>query len=144
MRRAFNLQLSLLVWAVISGPVAAQTLVPSQTLRPGHLVTATDVMVSEAGHGAFTKVSQVVGLEVQRVLYRGRPIQAGDLGAAAVVQRNQIVTLIFQTGAISIATEGRSLGRGAVGDKLRVLNLASKNTVVGRVSETGDILVNQE
>lgn len=123
----------------------AQTVVPTQTLRPGHVVSATDVVVSDTSSlGAYQSVSQVLGLEVQQVLYKGRPLRVGDVGAPALVNRNEIVTLIYETGTLSIATEGRALGRGSQGDRLRVLNLSSKNTVVGRVNPAGEVIVNHD
>lgn len=122
----------------------AQTVVPTHTLRPGDEVSESDVkLLDTPTPGVFSDVSQVIGLEVQRALYRGRPIGSGDVGAPALVERNQIVTIIFETGALSIETEGRALGRGGLGDRLKVLNLSSKNTVVGRVAGTGEVIVNQ-
>lgn len=132
------------VWMICASHVSSQTLVPAHTLRPGHVLTAVDVAVAEGRRGAFSDIDQVLGLEVRRTLYRGKPLQIGDIGAPALVERNEIVTLIYQTGTLSIATEGRALGRGGTGDKLRVLNLVSKNTVVGRVSDTGEITVSRE
>lgn len=132
------------VWMIGASHVSSQTLTPAHTLRPGHVLTAVDVVVAEGRRGAFSDIDQVLGLEVRRTLYRGKPLQIGDIGAPALVERNEIVTLIYQTGTLSIATEGRALGRGGIGDKLRVLNLVSKNTVVGRVSDTGEITVSRE
>ncbi len=133
-----------LMWISCATSAISQAVVPTHTLRPGHLVSANDVQVSDGAMGAFSEITQIVGLEVQRVLYQGRPVQIGDVGAPALVERNEIVTLIYRTGALNIATEGRSLGRGAAGDKLRVLNLVSKNTVVGRVSKAGEVIVSRE
>lgn len=131
-----------LLTALFAAAAAAQTVVPEHTLRPGHMVTAEDIRISEQPlNGTYSNVSQVIGQEVQRVLYRGRPLQAGDVGPRALVHRNDIVTLIYKTGTLNIATEGRALGRGAVGDTLRVLNLVSKNTVLGHVSDLAEVTV---
>jgi len=75
------------------------------------------------------------------VLYPGRPILSGDLGAPAVVERNQTVTLIYRQGSLLIATDARALGRAGVGDMLRVMNLASRSTVSGQVDEAGRVIV---
>ena len=40
-----------------------------------------------------------------------------------------------------IATEGRALDRAGVGERLRVMNLGSRNTVTGTVAEDGAVLV---
>ena len=136
-----KLCLTLLAWGGCASAAFAQVVAPTHTLRPGDLVSANDVQILETSlHGAFSDTSQVLGKEVQRVLYRGRPLQPGDIGAPALVERNEVVTLIYRTGTLSIVTEGRALGRGAAGDKLRVLNLTSRNTVIGRVTKAGQVI----
>jgi flagellar basal body P-ring formation protein FlgA len=72
-------------------------------------------------------------------LYAGRPIPLSALGPPALVERNQVVTLVFQRGGLEIRAEGRALGRGGEGDTIRIMNLASRNTVTGWV--TGDGLI---
>ena len=75
-------------------------------------------------------------------LYAGRPITAADLGAAAVVERNQTVSLVYRTGGLSILTEGRALSRGRPGDVIKVMNLASRATVMGTIGADGSVAVN--
>jgi flagella basal body P-ring formation protein FlgA len=75
------------------------------------------------------------------VLYTGRPIRPGDVGPAAIIDRNQIVTLLFSRNGLKIATEARALGRAGVGDRVRVMNLASRSTITGTVDRHGRVLV---
>ena len=91
--------------------------------------------------GELSRPEDVVGLEARVVLYEGRPILASDVGPAAIIERNQIVTLVFSKGTLSIATEARALGRGGIGDAIRVMNLASRNTVSGTVTPDGSVVV---
>ncbi len=74
-------------------------------------------------------------------LYPGRAIRAEDIGAPAVIERNQVVQLIYQSAGLEILTDGRAMGRGAVGEVLRVMNLSSRSTVVGTVRPDRSILV---
>ena len=69
------------------------------------------------------------------------PLRPEDLGAPALVERNQIVSLVYRSGGLVILADGRALARGAEGDVIRVMNLASKTTVSGRVGPDGRILV---
>ena len=48
-------------------------------------------------------------------IYAGRPVRPGDLGPPALVERNQLVPLVYQPGGLAISTEGRALGRGGGG-----------------------------
>ncbi|WP_299607888.1 flagellar basal body P-ring formation chaperone FlgA [uncultured Tateyamaria sp.] len=120
----------------------ADTVMPTRTLRPGTLITASDLTVRDGVHpGMFDRVSDVVGQEARMALYAGRPIPFDAIGAPAIVNRNQIVPLFFDAGGLSITTEGRALERGGVGDRVRVMNLSSRATLFGFVQEDGSIKV---
>ena len=73
----------------------------------------------------------------------GRPILASQLGAPALVERNQLVRMTYAEGALRIATEGRALDRAGAGEPVRVMNLASRQTVTGTVAPDGSIEVGQ-
>lgn len=113
-----------------------------RTVRSRAILTVEDVVVKKTeGQGAFSRVSEVVGLEARVVLYAGRPISAGDVGPAAIIERNQIVRLVYARGPLSIVVDARSLGRAGIGDRLRVMNLSSRNTVTGTVEPNGYVTV---
>jgi flagella basal body P-ring formation protein FlgA len=67
---------------------------------------------------------------------------ASDLVSAALVERNQTVSLVFRSAGLSILTEGRALTRGGVGDQIKVMNLASRMTITGIIGTDGTVLVN--
>jgi flagella basal body P-ring formation protein FlgA len=75
----------------------------------------------------------VLGQEARVTLYAGRPIPLASLGPPALVERNALVTVMFTRGGLEIRAEGRALGRGAEGDGIRVMNLASRNTITATV-----------
>ena len=80
-------------------------------------------------------------MEARVTLYAGRPIPLASLGPPAVVERNQLVTLIFQRGGLEIRADGRALGRGAEGDEIRIMNLGSRSTVTGTIAGPGLVSV---
>ena len=134
--------LALALVLALAAPATAETLVAARTLRPATLIGPADVVViAEAHPGALTSAADAVGLEARVALYAGRPIRPGDVGPAAVVERNGIVTLVYHRGGLTIVTEGRALGRGAPGDAIRVMNLTSRSTVTGRVADDGTVRV---
>jgi len=139
MRRAILLAL---VLAAGPGAALAETLVATRTIRPQAIIMPEDVAVSEAEiPGMFTKPADVVGQEARVAIFAGRPIGPSDIGPPALIERNQIVLLTYRKGTITIVTEGRAMGRGGVGDLVRVMNLASRTTVSGHVAEDGTIRV---
>jgi flagella basal body P-ring formation protein FlgA len=127
---------------ILAGPAAADIVVATRTIRSLALIGPEDVRVV-AGEvpGAAVAADEVVGLEARAIVYAGRPVLMQQLGPPAVVERNQIVSLIFRRGAMTITAEGRALARAGIGDEVRVMNLASKKTVTGRVARDGSINV---
>jgi flagella basal body P-ring formation protein FlgA len=136
------MRLAVLVLLASAVPAPADTVVAARTIRSLSLIGAEDLaLVAGEVAGAATRLDEVVGLEARVMLYPGRPIRLDQLGMPAVVERNQVVTLLYQAGGLTIETEGRALARAGVGDSLRVMNLASKKTVTGRVRDDGAVEV---
>lgn len=128
---------------LLANPAGADVLVAARTLRAGTRIGPGDViqLVDAAPLGAAQTPDEAIGLEARVTLYSGRPIPVAALGPAAVVERNQLVTLIFQAGGLEIRADGRALGRGAAGDEIRIMNLASHSTVSGTVAGPGLVSV---
>ena len=125
-----------------AGPAAAETLVPSRTIRAQDIIAAEDlVVIARTTPGALSDPLEAIGQEARTTLYANRPIRPGDIGAPALIDRNQIVPLNYVTGGLRILTEGRALARGGVGDVIRVMNLSSRTTVSGRIAADGSVHV---
>lgn len=123
-------------------PAPAETLVAARTLRAQTTLGPDDVVVVDGMvPGTATDPAEVVGLETRVAIYQGRPIRPADLGPPAIVERNQTVVLVYAAGPLTITAEGRSLGRGGVGDRIKAMNVASRTTVLGVVSGDGSIRV---
>jgi flagella basal body P-ring formation protein FlgA len=124
------------------GTLAAETLVAARTVRAMSVLMPEDLAVSEDEvPGALRHPDEALGLEARTMLYQGRPIRPSDVGPAALVERNALVALVFRRGGLTITAEGRALGRGAVGDRLRVINLSSRTVVTGTVEADGRVAV---
>lgn len=128
---------------LLAAPAAADVVLASRTLRAGSVIGAGDLVLSLSADipGAVRQIDEALGLEARVTLYAGRPIPVASLGAPALVERNATVLMIFQRSGLDIRAEGRALGRGAEGDEIRVLNLASRNTITGIVTGPGQVRV---
>ncbi len=134
--------LRLVLLLALAAPVSAESLVATRTIRAKTLVLAEDVtLVSADLPGALSDPAAAVGLETKVAIYAGKPVHPGDLGPPTLVERNQMVTLVYLSGGLAISTEGRALARGSEGDEVRVMNLGSRNTVTGRVGPDGAVYV---
>ena len=127
---------------LIASPTLADSVVATRTLRAQTVIAPGDLtLVSADLIGALLELEGAYGLETRIAIYAGRPVRPEDLGPVTLVQRNQIVTLIYASDALAISTEGRALARGSEGDVVRVLNLASRATVSGRIGPDGAVYV---
>lgn len=125
-------------------PVLADMILAAHTIRAQSIITAQDLVVKPGtAGGAASDPDQLIGTEARVSLYAGRPIHLSDVGPPAVVERNQIVPLIYQQNGLRIATEGRSLSRAGPGEYVRVMNMTSRSTVSGRVLPDGRVMVSQ-
>ena len=131
--------LGVLFW----GPaVEAGTIVAARTIRSQSILTARDInQIEQDIQGTYISPEEVIGMEARVVLYAGRPIRIEDIGPPAIIERNQIVVLLYSAGVLTIATEARALARAGIGDRIRVMNLSSRSTVSGFVREDGSVSV---
>lgn len=80
-------------------------------------------------------------MQMRRAVRAGQALKTTDLAKPDLVQRDQTVTLIYQTAGIYLTTRGKALEAGTDGDVVSVLNLQSKRTVTGRVTGRGQVSV---
>ncbi len=127
---------------LVAGPLWADSVVPTRTIRANAIIGESDVIIRNGVQSAgFARIADVVGQEARVALYPGRPIGIDDIGPPAIVSRNQVVRVSFQSSGLHIVTDGRALERGAVGDLVRVMNLTSRATVFGQILADGSIQV---
>jgi flagellar basal body P-ring formation protein FlgA len=126
----------------LAAPAAAESVVATRTIRAKALITPDDLtLVSADLPGAMADPSLAVGQEARVAIYAGKPVRSGDLGPPTLVERNQLVTLVYMSGGLAISTGGRALGRGSEGDALKVMNLGSRTTVIGHIGPDGTVYV---
>ena len=134
--------LSVVLFLAFGTPALAEILVPARTIRAKEIISARD-LVPKAGQvpGAVSDPDEIIGQEARVALYPGRPIRFSDIGPPAIIDRNDVVPLIFNHGGLTITAEGRAMGRGSTGEIIRVMNLSSRTTVTGRIRSDGSIEV---
>ncbi|NDU99505.1 flagellar basal body P-ring formation chaperone FlgA [Pseudoroseicyclus tamaricis] len=124
--------------ALLGGPAAADIMVAARTIPAQTLLGPGDVLASEGDMpGAASALEEVVGMESRVALYAGRPIRLADLGPPAIVERNEVIPLIYNAAGLRIETEGRALDRAGVGEIVRIMNTASRSTVTALIGSDG-------
>jgi len=109
------------------------------------LLKSSDIMVerrpkAEIGGDAAVRES-AIGMQMRRPMRAGQALRVADLVKPDLVQRDQSVTLIYQTTGIYLTSRGKALDNGTEGDVVNVVNLQSKRTVTGVVSARGQVTI---
>ena len=84
---------------------------------------------------------RAIGMQARKQLRAGQAIRASDLAKPDLVQRDQPVTLIYETAGLYLTVRGKAIEAGTEGDVVNVLNLQSKRTVTGTVVGRGQVSV---
>ena len=130
---------------LMPGLAEAQAVIVTRMLTAGSVIADADVTLVDADiPGAITTLGAALGQEVREIIYPGRPVLAGNLGAPAIIQRNQNVSLIYQAGPLAIFAQGRALSAGAAGEVIKVMNITSHATVMGLIGTDGTVHVSRQ
>jgi flagellar basal body P-ring formation protein FlgA len=85
--------------------------------------------------------NHAVGMQMRHPMRSGQPLKAADLVKPDLVQRDQEVTVIYQSAGLYLTTRGKALDSGAEGDLVNVLNPQTKRTLSGTVSGRAQVTI---
>lgn len=123
---------------------SVQALTYARNLMAGEIVGAADLVWSSdaiAPADAPGDPDTVIGMAARRPLREGAAVQARDLSAPMVVKRDEMISVAFESGGISLILQGKALKDAAVGDSVQVLNPQSKKVIEAVVSAPGKAVV---
>lgn len=117
----------------------------ARNIDRNEVIKASDVLVerrpkAEVGADAASR-DRTVGMQARRQLRAGQAVRTADLAKPDLVQRDQNVTLIYETAGLYLTMRGKALDNGTEGDTISVMNLQSKRTVSGTVIGRGQVAI---
>ena len=129
---------AILMLSLLGHAAQAEIIVASRVIPANAIISSEDIQYRDISYaGGVTNPNELLGMEARHALFAGRPILSKDVTTPAVVERNEIVQLLFQSGGVLIKTEGRALDRAGSGEIIRVMNLASRKTISARIDSLG-------
>lgn len=123
-------------YATIDVPVLARA-VPA-----GHVIEHADLdwtpmRADRLRADAVMSAGEMVGQEARRALRPGEAIRAYDLQAPVVIQRGEIVSLVFTVPGLTLTARARALEDAGADEIARFVNLQSNRTVDAMVEGPG-------
>ncbi|HVZ52225.1 MAG TPA: flagellar basal body P-ring formation chaperone FlgA [Pseudolabrys sp.] len=123
-----------------------EVLTVARQIERGTVLKDADVMVerrprADVARDMLTDRDQAVGLAARAVLQPGRPLRGTELMRPQVVQRDDVVTLMYEVPGIKLTMRGKATEAGAVGDTISVLNEQTKRVVQATVAGPGRVII---
>jgi flagellar basal body P-ring formation protein FlgA len=123
---------------------AAQVLVYARNVSSGEIVQASDLQWSDdavAGPDSPSDPERVIGMAARLPLREGAAVAAHDLVAPKVIKRDQMISVDYVEGGVSLSLSAKAMGDAAVGDILQAMNLASKKVIQAVATAPGHAAV---
>jgi flagellar basal body P-ring formation protein FlgA len=123
----------------------AEVAVLTRNVERGDLLKSSDLVVerrakAEIGGDAASR-DRAVGMQLRRPMRANQPLKIADIVKPDLVQRDQTITLVYQSAGLYLTTRGKALDSGTEGDVVNVLNPQSKRTVTGIVTGRGQVTI---
>lgn len=117
----------------------------SRNIERNEIVKTADVLIerrpkTEIGADLASR-DRAVGMQARKPLRAGQPLRSADLAKPDLVQRDQTVTLTYETAGLYLTMRGKATEGGTEGDIVNVMNLQTKRIVQGTVIGPGQISV---
>lgn len=120
--------------------------VPTSDLERGDALQAKDLVLikrpsHQVGADVITAMSDLVGMVPRKTLRAGEFIRQNDLAKPILVEKNQLVMVIYASKGLNLQMRGRAQNSGAMGEAVRVQNPQSKRMVEGLVTGPGVVTI---
>ena len=110
----------------------------SGIITPGEEITADDIRwermpANRISQSVLQDERQLIGMTVRRSLRPGSIIRKSDIVKPVMIAKGNYVTMVYETGSISLTATGRAVENGARGDIIRLMNPMSGQSVEAKV-----------
>lgn len=129
-----------------SAQVTVQVATVAHVIARGETIKHADVVMARlpragVGRDIITDANQAIGLAARNGLQPGQILRTAELMKPDIVQRNEMITLIYEVPGITLTVRGKAVDGGAEGDTIGVLNEQSKRVVQGVIIAPGRVVI---
>lgn len=119
--------------------VVARSVERNEVLKSSDVITERRPKAEVGGDAADR--NHAIGMQMRRQLRAGQALRVVDLAKPDLVQRDDNVTLVYESTGLYLTMRGKALEGGTEGDTVNVLNLQSKRNVYGVVVGRGQVAI---
>ena len=134
------LDLSGTIEVSIEAPHLVAGLPAGTVLRPEHIVMRPLAIVQADAQGVAS-LDQLVGMALNRQSRDGMLLRASDVSTPLAVAKNDLVTIYYRQGPMTLTVKGQAVTCAATGAPLQVLILFSRRVISAQVLAPGAVVV---
>ena len=134
------LDLSGTIDLTIEAPHLAANLPAGTLLQPDHFVMRP-ISLQQADAQGIAPLGQLVGMALNRQSREGMLVRASDVSTPLAVAKNDLVTIYYRQGPMTLTVRGQAVTGAAEGSPLQVLNLISRRVITAKAIAPGAVEV---
>lgn len=96
----------------------------------------------KAKPGTIISKNDLIGRILNRRISAGRPMRDRDISMPHIIDKGNLVQMIYRKDNMELKTNGRALDDGSIGQVIRIKNEKSGSIIQARVEPSGNVLVN--
>lgn len=123
-----------------------KVLAATRALRKGEILTESDIKlikydISSLSYGYFEDIKLGEGMKVKRHVLADTVLTPSMLKKPHVITRGQKVSILAHSGRMQVRMMGKALSNGAIGDRIKVMNMKTRQKIEGVVTSSAEIKV---
>jgi len=129
------------LWVTTHIDVSKEVVLSNHPLERHHIITEEDIHLekrnlAELPNSVVTDPLEVIGKRTRRAIDSHVPLSLSFLEVPPLVKRGDLVTIVAETDALKITTQGIVTENGCKGEMVRVINTGSRKEVYARVVDS--------
>ena len=134
------------VWATATIEVLADVVITKKPLGRHKPITEDDIMVlkmdlAKAPADVITDPEAVLGKRTRRAIGSQTMLRANLVEFPPLVKRGDVVVIVAETNGLKITALGQVKKKGALGDRIPVVNFGSKKVLYARVVDSNTVKI---
>lgn len=128
---------------MIDAPHLADTL-PAGTILGADDIDMRPIPLRFAESAGIARAEDLVGKALKRSSRDGMVLKASDVTVPLTVAKNDLVTIYFRKGPMTLTVKGQAITGGTIGAPVQVLNLMSKRVISATTIAAGAVEVSND
>ncbi len=121
-------------------------MVSARQIQKGTVLTALDIKlarhdVATLSYGHFEDITNAIGMKLKRRASAGVVLTPTMLIKPQIITRGQKISIMAQSGNMQVRMNGKALSNGAIGERIKVINIQSMKKLEGVITAKGEVKV---